>query len=422
MFYKQYISPLLMKMKPDERPSEVEHFADRSFYRAVIDGSLQYGQTLLQLPDEPWGLAYVLCGLGKKLWKLSGDDAAWWSSFPINEEPFNDFMRLLSAISACMTHTADTSIPFSGNAYKNEAFMDWLTLAAGPEAPPASILPQGLGHPVMEYEKLQNDDASLTWEQAMSLHELAMSLLKRVIRPPRYIGRMLDIPLRGRFTTSLAFWDIEAVCVVPHAEGMWVALRNSEGGHFAAAWWSARPESSERAPLTFPPALWLLMHPIFAAIWHDLCADSIVVQRPPDLMVTRAVGGTKPKTAKRPKQQRVTLPAVRYVGTWGGDEELAAIAYYTSVGHFYRRLPSGWEDRATDKRFLVRQEEASRRAEAAGRPSPPLGFTFVGEFIKGVRGQAPEQQKPPIVKCQALFSLNLFWATKDMPELRGDAE
>lgn len=401
MIYDRYVVPGIHELIPltDQRQR-----AERSRLRELINDALQYGSDRFEVPQTPWALAYVLCGIGLKMWRLRGDEAYWWGSTSILDLGNMPLRALLLSLSAAMIAHSATSIPISEQAQPNEANLDWLALAGGPDLPPASILPAGLGYPVPTFDY---SDHGLPWEQAQDLQALAAILLNRTARPPRYIGRLLDIPLSAQIRARVAIWDVVSVAIVPHVAGMWVALINSAGQHIMAAWWYARPESSERHPLTFPASLWVIMHPVFAAIWHDLCADVITVQRPPDLGTTAKPTG-KPKKTAKPTKQRIILPPVRYAAQWGQSDELAAITHYTAAGHGYRRLPADWEERAGDRSFQQRQQQAAERAELEGMAAPPPGYTYVRAYSRVVRGHAPQGV---VVRCRGLFTLVLGLGT-----------
>lgn len=310
-----------------------------------------------------------------------------------------------------MVGSSRTSIPIAADGNAAEAIIDWLALAGGPGEPPAEILPDGLGANI---EALGLDevavDRSMPLDQAHDLQRLAAILLSRVERPmPRYIGRPLDVMLSPSLLPRLALWKISGVRVIPHPRGMWVAALSRDGVHIAAAWWAAQPESSERYPLTFPAAAWTLMHPIFAALWHDLCADAIVVHRRPHDSTTNSAEA-QPTTARparrKPTKRHILLPPPRYVGEWGSNEERAAIDRYVLVGHGYRRLPAGWEERESRRDFQQRQERAAERARSEGMDAPPPGFTYVSSYERGVRSARTGQQ-PYVVRSRGLFTLML---------------
>jgi hypothetical protein len=392
----------IVKVSYDEQP------ASRKEIERWINDSLAVGSEAFQVPDEPWSLALVLCGIGRKLWTLRGAAAEWWGGNPITNEPGSIGQFLMLALSSTMLHTAKLPIPFSENLVKNEALLDWLAIAAAPDDPPLDIIPAGLGANI-ESEFTRSVAPGLPWDQAKALRELATILLTRAARPtPRYIGKSLDITLTPDIVSRLAAWSIVGLRVVPHPRGLWFAVLDKNGDHIAAAWWWARTESFQRHPLTFPPAAWVLLHPILAALWHDLCADSIEVQRRPN-PVGRSGSSGSPKK-KSGLRRWLSLPPPRYVGQWGSPEEVNAISHYVLVGRGYRRLPRGWEGREGHKDFQKRQEAAAERAQREGFAPPPPGYTYVSAHQRGVRGSARDETQPQpvyVVKSQGLFTLRL---------------
>jgi hypothetical protein len=167
---------------------------------------------------------------------------------------------------------------------------------------------------------------------------------------------------------------------------MYVAIEaGSEARPAAVAWWPADDSYWPKAPKSFPPALWLIIHVIASAFWRDLHAAAVVVEAAPVL----ATG--QPRDGRRQQPPRgtrtVALPPVRRARTaepqperlarWSSSEEEEAIAFFTTQGARYRALPRGWEEREQQTDFQRRRRQAAERAAAEDYPEPEPGFTFV---------------------------------------------
>jgi hypothetical protein len=178
----------------------------------------------------------------------------------------------------------------------------------------------------------------------------------------------------------------------------------------AAAWWEAAAEAGSRAPTSFPPAAWIYMHAVLAAVWHDLCADAIIIPPAPDLKTslrTDEPSGRRLKTHTAP--HRILLPPVRaQPAIWADAADRAALARATAGGHGYRRLPQDWQQRRDRPDFQHRQAAAAQRAIDHGYPPPPPGFTYVRPFMRGlVHGEPLRQLDQVTVRSRGLFTLLL---------------
>ncbi|PDV97773.1 hypothetical protein [Candidatus Chloroploca asiatica] len=371
----------------------------------------------LDLGGDRWVVARMLGCYGEALWALRGADARRWGSLPLGVPTDPPLLRILVGMAGVMHRTAQraghVTLPLADGGHPTDAIIDWLALVAGPAPPPAALLPGGLGRVSTHTLVVGSATEPLTLDpqRAEALRDLAAILLARVSRPaPRYLGEVLDLTIPPGLMAEVTAWNIARVRVIPHPEGLWVAVGGADDEAAAVAWWGATPASSTRFPISFPPAAWLLMHAILAALWHDLCAEAIVMEPQPDAAPPARPSGAREATGRGPGGGRsVRLPPVRYLAHWGSDEDRALINAYVLAGHGYRRLPSGWEARQDRRDFQRRTTAAADRAHAHGLDAPPPGYTYVAPHQRPAgRIQADEGLAAPRqVQARGLFTLRL---------------
>jgi hypothetical protein len=257
-------------------------------------------------------------------------------------------------------------------------------------------------------------------------------------RPPRYIGRVLELDLPGHLISQLHPWGIMGLMVQVEPDGMYVSVRDGDGRSMAAAWWEANAASSQRTPVNYTPASWTLLHPIFCSIWCDLKSEGVVLEKP-DSLTDGHFGSSqgaskkhKKKSSASKKRQKIYLPPVRVISKarWGTDSDRQTIERAVVGGNRYRRLPEGWQERerlawelckrtGIKPAILLTREAAAERAEAHGRPAPPPGFTYVAPF--GREETATDEsgsRSIPSVRAKGLFSLWLGLQTSSIEPLQ----
>jgi hypothetical protein len=257
---------------------------------------------------------------------------------------------------------------------------------------------------------------ALSVEQATALHDLARVLLAERDRPvPRLLHRVIDIAVPHDLFPRLARWQIALLRVQPFPDGMFVAALDATGASMAAAWWPARPDTAARHPLSFPAAAWVVLHPVLAGIWHDLCADALQV---PDARPPRP--HPRPEREPPPRAARgrspCVLPPPRPVPrvAWASADDRARIARACALRGAYRRLPPAWEQRVGRDDFCTRRQAAADRATRYGYPPPPPGFTFVRPHTRGIGEPDPGQHPAARVRPRGLFALAL--GLQNVPE------
>lgn len=382
------------------RDSEVRELVQSAISRRVN----------LEVPSNGWNIARALIMFGQELWKLKGDDARFYGGIDWTQDIAKFHVLMNGAGIVACTRKLQQSLPVPVSD-RREALPDWLALAQGPEPIPPEIIPDGLGcdykdNPLVKENTDRGFD--LPYEQGMILHTMSKTLLETADRPfPRYIGRMLEIAIDYRLIGQLAPWGIAAFRVIPHRRGLWIAAVDREGRHAAVSWWSALSSSATVAPLTFPSALWVLVHAFACALWHDLCADSVEIAPPPG---AETYGVPQKTSRKHPKhrQKSIVLPPARYArASWGSEEERELLAHYRSIDPGYRALPEGWEQRQHKPDFQRRQERAAKRAEDAGMEPPPPGYTFVKGTYRPSTQIATAETRKTNVRSRGLFNLAL---------------
>ena len=105
---------------------------------------------------------------------------------------------------------------------------------------------------------------------------------------------------------------VTIIRVIPHSDGLWVVLLDQSGHTAALCWWRATPGSMARAPISIPAAAWALVHPVLAGLWHDLCAEAVVVE-PAERRPRKREDQAKQKTKTTKGTKKVTsLPPKHY--------------------------------------------------------------------------------------------------------------
>jgi hypothetical protein len=366
--------------------------SDRAI-RAVVQAAVQ-GEMLRA--QGRWNLARALVELGVALWQVRGLPARPFmlGDHYREEEVFLSYAAALSlplAVSGLplpVRTEALTGIPREMLGSRMDAWLDWISCAPGPDPFPSALFPDGLGLDAQGLPENRNEELSLPLERAELLRSVARSLLRET-RPrpaPRYLHQVLRVSIPRRLRALLLPWCVTGMRVIPHIEGMYVAIEaGSEVRPAAVAWWPADDSYQLKAPKSFPPALWVIVHVIAAAFWRDLHAAVVVVEAAPVL----ATG--QPRDGRRQQPPRgtrtVALPPMRRarpaeqqperLARWSSPEEEEAIAFFTTQGARYRALPRGWEEREQQTDFQRRRRQAAERAVAEDYPEPEPGFTFV---------------------------------------------
>ena len=364
--------------------------------------------------DGRWNAARFLLLLGEAAWGLEGESARFWGTMAVTEEPGSTAMttRIALAILAgsMMTnaHRQRLPIPAGRSAQPVDIWLDALVLRMAPVILAPLLVPEGLGvHGMTPLE--HNTDPwylSLSLEQGRILDALARVLLAECPRPvPRLVARLCDIAVPEDVFPHLAVWQIARLRVEPHMGGMGVAVLDAEGRTMAMAWWDATATSSTRTPVTIPAAAWSLLHPVLAGIWHDLCADAVVLE---DDVPREERGGHAPSGRRTPGRTTRVLPAVRRPvrATWADAIDRETIRRAAAVSAEYRRLPTGWQERETHADVARRRIRTAQRAEQYGYPAPPPGFTFVRPHTRGGAAE-PTAGASVTVRARGLFTLAL---------------
>lgn len=391
--------------------------------RAIVRDGFAAMRESIPLPSGLWNTARGLVAMGEMAWQLQGEQAAHWGSYPSDTTPSQPtwLQRMQLAALAGLTATPDVlqHLPLSpaAAATPEEVWVDYVSLAAGPGRPLTHLRPLGLGafgqSPIENNADLRR--LALSVEHGKALAEVAASLLQSVERPvPRYAGRVLSLDIPRHLLPQLEPWLIDTFLVQVEATGMYISVRDKSGRSMAAAWWRAATTSTERVPLSFTPASWVLLSPICASIWRDLCAEAITVHKPD--LDTSGSGAAERSTPPKPrpegkrKQSKIYLPPVRVERVeqvqWGSASDREAIRNAVTGWSGYRRLPTGWQDRRERADFQRRQQLAAQRAAFYGHPAPPTGFTYVQPPHMG-QVTALSSETIPQVRAKGLFSLVL---------------
>ncbi len=363
-----------------------------------------------------WNTARCLVQIGQRLWHLRGDKAARHGTIPLTSVPgATDGTHLKSMAAALVTPLAARDLPLplaqpvddpvAAALQRIDAWIDWISLAAGPDPIPPSLLPEGLSSSHIDEVPRNGDNAlDMPADRAVLLNDLADALLAEPDLPaPRAMYQSLLVPAPRLLTPLLSPWHIANLLIVPAPTGLWVATLNSTDQPLAAAWWPAERGMS-RVPLSFAPSCWMTLHPILAALWHDLCAAAVVVDADPIEPAPEPRVNPRKKTQSR-RQIVLPSPRTRRRAAWSSDAEQQAIETYAHVDPRYRPLPTGWQDRADRIDFQRRRQAAAARAESEGWPVPPPGYTFVrGHYRPGT--SEPRDERPRIVS-RGLMSVAL---------------
>lgn len=367
----------------------------------VLGGLQRFGDVL---PATPWTRAWWLVKVGRLLWRIDGIPAAAWGTLPIGavhqimERKTMMVVPLLAAWSGMPDDLPFAIAPDAVNTW--DAWIDWSSLAYGPGPPPAIMRPRGLGH-VTGGLLETNPDPTLTQlstERAQVLFDTAMHLLAQQQRPaPRYIDQTLQVLMPETVIPELRMWNIHALVIVPNPDGLWCSVTNNNGESMGATWWQADAHTGIRVPLAFPPAAWVVLHAVLAALWADLCADAVTIESPNPRQQTgprRERGGGRPTpiVLPPPRYHRATPPVP---ATWITPDEEAILDRTRLMGRSYRRLPAGWEERRDNPDFQRRRTAAQHRAGQEGVAPPPDGWTFVASFTKTMRGSSAGSDASP---------------------------
>ena len=380
------------------------------------------GEFIELFPAGRWNLARFLLHCGEHAWRLRGQQAWFWGSFPtgvtLEYEEEAKLQRGILAKQAALVLSpmvrGQLSIPLADPLQPEFAWWDWMVLVAGPHTPQRAMRPGGLGefHGSVLETNLDPYKLALSVEHALALKTVAATLLLERERPyPRYIGRLLDVRLPLRLLPLLRSYGIERLLVVVEATGLYASVLDKAEGCIGAAWWEAAPAAEGRCPMNFPAAAWTLLYAVLAAFWKDACANVIVVgPRPP----TTTGGAAEAKQAhkrKKKRKRRLYLPPVRTLpaepASWSDRDDQEHIQRAAQTAHWYRLLPVGWPERAAKADFQRRRALAIQRARSALQPDPPPGFTFVHRLTEEERlGQAAGKPATTVV-ARGLLALSL---------------
>ncbi len=431
-------------------PPMSEQLATRDLRQLVLQEFADLEGETIHLPVGLWNTARGLVITGEHAWQLKGKQAQHWGSFPTYSPVLWDVpqrQRLQLAVLAGMMATpqifARLPLPPMEGADPEEVWLDYISLAGGTGTPDRFLRPLGLG--AFGTSALENNPEphrlALSRTHGQALSSIAAAVLASASdRPARYSGRVFSLDVPHELLPQLRPWGIEGLVVQVEPGGMYVSVRDGDGRSMAAGWWEASPDSSLRTPLTYTPASWVLLHPIWASVWHDLKADAVVLHKPDLQTAGQTVVRGQHKQSKQRGQstrprQKIYLPPVRVVtrAQWASDAERRTLRQATAGGHGYRRLPPGWEEReqlalhqyeqhgGSMPGILRRREEAARRAQAHDYPPPPPGFTYVAPYLRG--GKQPEGTPAiPSVRAKGLFSLVLGLQVNAVEPLNMDQE
>lgn len=367
------------------------------------------------VPEDPpagrWNQARIMLLLGERYWRLSREEATKAGTTPLALEQEQYEQRMEMAIVAGIALQEGLAGPPAGwlhpDPHPADAWLDYAALRCGPDGVPAALLDIGRRGSSLIETSDESGERSLSADQADRLLLQARHLLADVDRPyPRHIGQALDVRVLRATLPQLAAWEIATLRVVPHPEGLWVACLDADGEIAARAWWAASPEAGERAPVTIPPACWVLLHTVLAALWHDLCADAIEIE------ISSSRPHRQPQRERERKQSAVIqLPPTRYYRAhWMEPVSDQTLEEIRRGGNCYRRLPDEWEERRARPDFIQRQRQAAERAERHGAPPPPPGYTYVRPWISGPDAEyddARPSRAPRRVISRGLLSLIL---------------
>lgn len=408
--------------------TSVESARLRDLRRMIDDAPMASIGTLIDQAQEfgasAWDRARAMLLLCEAAWKRLGDrDAArCMGRTSITLSPTQRLMASVLALSwVPPSRWPPAPAPIADGAHASEIWMDWAAVAAGPAPPDAALWTRGMGapfsHPIHES---QSKDRAMLWEDVERIAGVADALLADRQRPlPRLIGKLVRIPLPTHLLPVWKSWDISSLAAQIHAEGMYLSLRSHADDAVSVVWWDADPSSVSKTPLTMPPAAWVLTHATAAAIWHDLCAEAIIVTDPahPAISSAHERGHRSPPQSAMPKHQRqnrrksMLLPprrAAYAAGTWGDAAEHDQICAAIARSAHYRRLPTGWHEREDQRVVIARRRAAADRAQRSGFPAPPPGYTFV-RATSVVGGSSTESNVPPrTLRCQGLLALSLL--------------
>jgi hypothetical protein len=431
-----------------------EQLLTREIRHLVQEEFAARGQETVPLPSGLWNTARGLVVTGEQAWQLRGEQAYFWGTYPSYSPVLFDTsqrQRIQLAALAGMVATPDIyarlPIPAAPGAAPEEIWLDYISLAGGSGTPDPLLRPAGLG--AFGSSPLENNPdprwLALSRTHGHALNGIAAAVLASAsIRPPRYIGRVLELDVPHQLLPELRPWGIAGLVIQVEATGLYVSVRDDAGRSMAAAWWPARTDSAERTPLSYTPASFVLLHPVMASVWHDLKADAVVLEKP-DLLIGGRGASSPSKPAKkrrgqagRKKSSKIYLPPVRVVdkAQWGSSADRRTLQTATARGHGYRPLPVGWEEREQAARdqfqlggsmpaLLRRREEANRRAAEHNYPPPPPGFTYVQPFWTGGAKpleEAAERGSIPSVRAKGLFSLVLGLQSHGIEPLQTEQE
>lgn len=371
--------------------------------RAAVQAVLEQGMPLRA--EGRWNLARTLVEMSITLWRTRGPAARLFAL----AERYSERDLILSCMAALAVPLISPSLPLplserlqaetpqAACAARMDAWLDWISCAPGPDPLPSPLLPDGLGLDGQALPENRNEELSLPRERAELLHSVARSLLRETAhRPaPRYLHQLLRVTIPRRLRTLLLPWHVTGMRVIPHMQGMYVAVEAGSSPQPAAvAWWPADDSYQLKAPKAFPPALWLLIHVIAAAFWRDLHAAAVIVEAAPAAPHGAASPG-RPKRRERgvrtvvlppARRTRSDNPPVEHLARWSTPEEEVAISFFTQQGARYRALPHGWEEREQHTDFQRRRRQATERAQIEGYPEPEPGFTFVRSHERVTHG------------------------------------
>lgn len=306
----------------------------REVRRMITDEPTLSSSTVPALPlrvgGTAWDWARAWTLLGDALWLrlAERDSARLMGRIAVTSNLTHHHLALgLAPVLAHPRRWRSLPAPIAGNARISDIWLDWASVAAGPTTPDPLLWTHGVGDALDHPLQTSDHHRALPLDDADRLIGVATDVLADRDRPmPRLIGQIVRVPLPTDLLPVWTTWDIDALVVQIHHEGMFLSLRTPEDRTAAVAWWDAHPESGRWTPLVIPTAAWVLVHATAAAIWHDLCADAIAIaagnsgsgrlRHPSQAPAASRHPSSRPTPVMCPPRRRVLA-----VGAWGDAGE-----------------------------------------------------------------------------------------------------
>lgn len=406
--------------------------------RARVQSALRSADALLDVIRQAgsrWDWARLIVITGQELWDHASDPVvasaiAWHATLTDGMKEDLDHATLLLIIKFTAGFRPRT---LPNDIDRSLSWVDvWLDLGALAEAP--SPIHPSVARTNRSYLRPANDglkaiDAPFVRHDVVqSVAEVAESLMHSVDRPfPRLIDAVIQIDIPPGLRELWSRFRIGVIRAHVMVGGMVIALYDMDGVHSATVWWRAHADAWKRCPGSLAPIAWVMLHLTASAIWHDLCAEAItVIPRGPTELRKREAASMpqgRPIPVLR-SGSRSLPPRIRLdepmLAQWGDAAEHARIQSAIARRAHYRRLPGGWETRAT-KDARQRRSMANERARALGLPDPPPGYTVVRPAAVVGRGANDGAEMPAIpVRCRGLLAASLAMREIAHEERRSD--